>query len=87
MKRPPTNLLLACGTAALPWPALKLLEQSSQGCGDGLCGFLPGLAILAVLAVMTGVFLVRSGRRNESPAALRLIPLLLWLGPLIPLLW
>ena len=81
----PVNALIAIVMALLPWPALKLLDHLNQGCGDGLCGFLSGLLILGGLAAMTGVFIVRSARRNETPAALRLLPIALWILAAVPL--
>jgi hypothetical protein len=79
------NAMIAIGLALLPQPALKLLDQLNRGCGDGLCGFLPGLLILGGLAAATGVFVFRSAQRSEAPAALRLIPLALWVMALVPL--
>jgi len=77
--------MIAIGASLLPLPAMTLLDQLNRGCGDGLCGFLPGLLILGGLAVATGIFSFRSARRNETPAALRLIPLALWAMALLPL--
>ncbi len=81
----PINAMLAIGSALLPLPALKLLDQFNRGCGDGLCGFVPGLLIIGGLAAATIVFFLRSARRNETPAALRLLPLALWMLALAPL--
>ena len=80
----PTNAIVAIIVALLPLPALWLLDYSSRGCGDGLCGFFSGILILGTLAVATLVFLVRSARRNETPHALRVVPLLLWTVVLFP---
>lgn len=79
------NALVAIGLSLLPLPAMKLLDQFNRGCGDGLCGFIPGLLILGALAIATIVFLVRSTRRNETPVFLRLVPLALWAASVIPL--
>ena len=84
--RLPVNALAAIGFALLPLPALKLLDHLNRGCGDGLCGFLPGLLILGGLAAATLVFIVRSARRGEKPAPLRLLPLALWPLTLVPLM-
>ncbi len=81
----PVNAIMANVVALLTWPALKLLDHLNRGCGDGLCGFFSGLLILGALAFATLVFIVRSGRRDETPAALRLLPLALWVVMLVPL--
>lgn len=81
----PVNALIAIGLALLPFPALKLLDHLNRDCGDGLCGFFPGLLLLGVLAGVTIVFLVRSTRREETPSALRLVPVGLWLAAFVPL--
>lgn len=81
----PVNAVIAIALALLPLPAMKLLDHMNRGCGDGLCGFLPGLLILGGLAIATLVFLVRSARRNEAPALLRLIPFIFWPMILAPL--
>lgn len=86
MQSRPVNAVVAIVLAMLPLPAMKLLDHMNQGCGDGLCGFIPGLLILGGLAIATLVFLVRSGRRGETPALLRLVPFVLWpliLAPLV----
>lgn len=83
----PVNAIVANVLALLTWPALKLLDLLNRGCGDGLCGFFSGLLILGALAVATQVFIVRSGRRDESPATLRLLPLALWVVSLVPLFY
>jgi hypothetical protein len=77
--------MLAIALALLPFPALRLLDHLNRGCGDGLCGFYPGLIVLGGLAAATGALLIRSARRGEGPAALRLVPLALW-AMLVPLL-
>lgn len=79
MPQRPINAILAIGLALLPWPALNLLDHLNRGCGDGLCGFFPGILILGGLAVGTLVFVVRSAWRSETPAWLRLVPFVLWL--------
>jgi hypothetical protein len=79
------NASVAIALSLLPLPAMKLLDHLNQSCGDGLCGFLPGLLILGGLVVATLIFLVRSARRNETPVFLRLIPLALWVLALVPL--
>jgi hypothetical protein len=81
----PTNAILAIAVALLPAPALMLLDRTNQGCGDGSCGLISGLLILAALAAATLVFVIRSARRNETPAALRFIPLAAWALALVPL--
>lgn len=81
----PVNAMIAIGVALLPWPALKLLDHLNRGCGDGLCGFIPGLIILGGLAALTLVFLGRSARLHETPVPLRLVPFALWALALVPL--
>ncbi len=81
----PVNAVVAIVLALLPLPAMKLLDHMNQGCGDGLCSFIPGLLILGGLAIGTLVFLVRSARRGETPAILRLVPFVLWPTILAPL--
>jgi hypothetical protein len=83
----PINAILAILAAALPWPALTLLDYLNRGCGDGMCSFFSGIIILAGLATATLVFTRRSARRNETPAWLRLIPLALWTTAIIPLVY
>lgn len=85
MQSLPINAMLAIGVALLPLPALKLLDHLNKGCGDGLCGFSSGLLILGGLAAATIAFVVRSARRNETPAALRWLPLVLWAMGLLQL--
>lgn len=79
------NAMVAIGLALLPFPAMRLLDHLNRGCGDGLCGFFSGLLVLGALAAATAVFLLRSARRNETPAALRIIPLALWVLAFVPL--
>ena len=79
------NSIIAIVLALLPLPVAKLLNHLNSGCGDGLCGFFSGILILGGLAASTLVFLVRSARRGETPAVLRLVPLALWVLALIPL--
>jgi hypothetical protein len=86
MSSPPVNAIIAIALAVLPVPAMKLLDHLNRGCGDGLCGFFSGLLILGGLAAATLVFLVRSARRGEAPALLRLVPLALWILALVPML-
>lgn len=81
------NAILATGVSLLPLPALKLLDALSSGCGDGLCGFLPGLIILGTLAAATLALLLRSARQKETPIALRVVPLILWVLALVPLIY
>jgi hypothetical protein len=81
------NAALAIGVAALPLPALMLLDHVNRGCGDGMCSFLSGLLILGALAVATVIFLRRSARRSETPAWLRWVPLALWAMTLVPLVY
>ncbi len=82
----PVNALLANALALLNWPALAVMERANSGCGDGLCGVFSGLLVLATLAAAALVFVLRSARRSETPALLRVTPFLLWavaLGPLV----
>lgn len=79
MRPIPYNLLLACGAGLLPWPLLALLDRASGGCGDGLCGFLPGLMVFALAAGGTLVFGLRSARRREVAAPLAWLPVLPWM--------
>lgn len=83
----PINSALAVGVAALPLPALTLLDRLNRGCGDGMCSFLSGLLILGALAAATLVFLRRSARRGETPAWLRWVPVALWALVLAPLVY
>jgi len=70
----PINSALAIGVAALPLPALTLLDRLNRGCGDGMCSFLSGLLILGALAAATLVFL-------------RWVPVALWALVLAPLVY
>lgn len=79
------NAGIAIVLSMLPVPAMKLLDHLNRGCGDGLCGFFPGLLILCGLAVATLVFVVRSARRNETPAVLRLVPFVFWVLAMVPM--
>ena len=81
----PVNAIVANIVSLLPLPALKLLDVANSGCGDGLCSVFSGLLLLLGLAIATIVFLVRSARRNETPAVLRAGPFLLWPLALLPL--
>jgi len=83
----PINAIVAIVLSLLPVPALKLLDHLNRGCGDGLCGFFSGLLILGALAVATLVFIRRSTRRDETPAALRWAPLPLWGLAVVPLIY
>lgn len=85
MQLRPLSAMLAIGIALLPLPAMKLLDHLNRGCGDGLCGFFSGVLILGGLAIATVVFVVRSARRQEAPAILRLVPLALWAAALVSL--
>lgn len=85
MSTRPINALLAIGSALLPVPAMKLLDHLNRGCGDGLCGFIPGLLIFCVLGAATLIFISRSARRGETPAALRFVPLALWALGIVPM--
>lgn len=85
MQTRPVNALAAIGLSLLLLPAMKLLDHANRGCGDGLCGFFSGLLILGGLAAATLIFVLRSGRRHETPAALRLVPLGLWPVVAVPL--
>lgn len=79
------NATIAIVLALLPLPAMRLLDHLNRGCGDGLCGFFSGLLVLGALAIATLVFLVRSARRDERPAVLRMAPPLLWVLAFAPL--
>ena len=81
------NAIIAIVLSALPIPALKALDSASGGCGDGLCGFIPGLLILGTLAAATLTFIARSSRRGETPAILRLVPIVLWALAVTPLVF
>lgn len=81
----PVNAIVANVLSLLPLPVLKLLDAANSNCGDGLCSVFSGLLLLLGLAVAVIVFLVRSARRNETPAVLRMGPLLLWPLALVPL--
>jgi hypothetical protein len=81
----PINALIASAVAVLPLPAMMLLDRLNRGCGDGLCGFIPGLLLLGGLAVATLIFLIRSVRREETPVVMRLLPLGLWTLAMLPL--
>ena len=86
MPRVPFNLVVACVFALAPMPAMALLDQAGRGCGDGLCGFIPGLLIFGGLVAGTLVFVARSARRAETPAFLRWLPfplLILALAPMV----
>ncbi len=83
----PVNAIAAIVLALLPLPALKLLDHLNRGCGDGLCGFFSGLLILGTLATATLIFIRRSARSNETPAALRWAPLPLWALIVVPLIY
>ena len=81
------NAMIAIAVSALPVPALKALDHAYSKCGDGLCGFFPGLLILGTLAAATLTFIARSSRRGETPAILRLIPFALWALAVTPLVF
>ena len=85
MRERPVNAIAAIVVALLPLPAMKLLDHLNRGCGDGLCGFFSGLLILGVFAIATLILIARSTRREETPALLRLAPIVLWILALIPL--
>ena len=79
------NVIAAIVLSLLPLPALKLLDHLNRGCGDGLCGFSSGLLVLVALGTATLIFISRSARRKETPASLRLAPIVLWLFAFVPL--
>jgi len=81
------NAIIAIVLSLSPLPVLKLLDTFNRGCGDGLCGFFSGLLILGALFAATVFFMIRSGRRNEAPAVLRLVPIALWMLAFAPLLF
>jgi hypothetical protein len=85
MSARPVNALLAIVSSLLPVPSMKLLDQINRGCGDGMCGFIPGLMIFFVLGAATLIFISRSARRGETPAALRFVPLALWALGIVPM--
>lgn len=78
----PVNAILAILLSLMPIPALKFLDHLNRNCGDGLCGFGSGLLVLGTLIAATLVFVSRSARRNETPTALRLMPIAFWMLPL-----
>ena len=77
----PVNALIAIAISLLPVPSMYLLDRLNRGCGDGLCSFTSGLLILGTLLIATLVFVMRSARRNETPAPIRLVPIALWILP------
>jgi len=81
------NAIIAIVASLLPLPAMKLLDHLNRGCGDGLCGFFSGILILGALCTLTLVFIIRSARRNETPAVLRWVPLALWVLAFVPLFY
>ena len=85
MPKLPVNLVVACALALAPLPAMAMLDQAGRGCGDGLCGFIPGLLIFGGLLAGTLAFDVRSARRAETPAFARWLPLPLWILALAPM--
>lgn len=80
------NAIIAIVLSLLPWPALRWLDHLNRNCGDGLCGFFPGLLVLGALVVATLVFVIRSARRHEAPSLLRLVPPVLWALAIVPLI-
>ena len=82
----PVNAIYAIVLALMPWQAMKLLHYLKRGCGDGLCGFFSGMLMFGGLAGATMVLVVRSARRGEAPAILRLVPPMLWVGVLVPMI-
>lgn len=82
MQTMPVNAMISIALALMPLPAMKMLDHLNRGCGDGLCGFFSGLLVLGALATATVVFGVRSARRGEPYAALRLAPFALWMAAL-----
>jgi len=80
-----TNAIVANALSLLPFPAMKLLDHLNRGCGDGLCGFFSGLLVLGALVAATLIFIIRSARRDETPAYLRLTPIALWMLAFFPL--
>lgn len=87
MSSRPVNAGLAIALSLLPVPVLYLLDRANSGCGDGLCSLFSGLMLLGALAALVIVFIRRSARRDETPAALRLVPLALWALALFPLVF
>jgi hypothetical protein len=74
----PLNAILAILAALLVYPGLRLLDRA-QGCGDGLCGFIPGLMLILALLAGTIIFTRRGLKRSEQPQWLFLAPPALWL--------
>jgi hypothetical protein len=72
--------------ALLPFPALVVLQRLRPACGDGLCGFWDSLLVLAALLAITIVLIARSANRDETPALLRIVPLVIWILSLAPLI-
>ncbi len=79
------NAIVAIVLSLLPLPAAKLLDHLNRGCGDGLCGFFSGLLMFGALGGATVFFIVRSARRKETPAVLRMVPIALWMLAFVPL--
>ena len=77
--------IIAIVFSLVPLPAMRLLDHLNRGCGDGLCGFFSGLLILGALCAATLFFVIRSARRKETPAVLRLIPIALWALAFVPM--
>lgn len=74
MSKLPLNALIAIGVSLLPMPALLLVDRMNSGCGDGLCTFVPGIAVLVTIAVLALAFMLRSARVGEKPAVLLILP-------------
>jgi hypothetical protein len=74
----PLNAALAVLSALLVYPGLRLLDRA-QNCGDGLCGFIPGLLLMGVLLAATIIFTRRGLKRGETPGWLFLAPPAIWL--------
>jgi hypothetical protein len=78
MSSRPTYALIAIALSVAVWPAMMIVDYATRPCGDGLCGFFPGLIVLAGLVGGTLFATFKSARRNEEPALLRTVPLLIW---------
>ena len=65
--RRPVLLWLSVAATASILPLLWLLERFSGPCADGLCTFLPGVAIVAACLVVALTFAVVGLRRGERP--------------------
>jgi hypothetical protein len=73
--RRPWLLLLSIAFDGAILPALWLLDRSAGACADGLCSFLPGLALVGLLLAIATALVVVSLARRERPRWLVLLHL------------